>query len=43
MKNKTVNNPVAKHNFNKGGFHTPAKFVRKMKHVAKGRDHDLTL
>ena len=28
-------NPVAKHDFNKGGFHTPAKFTRKSKHKRK--------
>lgn len=29
-------NPVAKHDFNKGGFHTAAKFTRRTKH--KGKD-----
>ena len=32
-----VNNPVAKHNYHKGGFHTPKKFTRKVKH--KGKDN----
>ena len=32
------NNPVAKHDYNRGGFHTPAKFTRRTKH--KGKDND---
>lgn len=27
-----TNNPVAKYNFNKGGFHTPKKHIRRVKH-----------
>lgn len=33
-----TNNPVAKHNFNKGGFHSTKKFVRRVKH----KDKDIT-
>ena len=35
-----TNNPVAKHNFNKGGFHTPKKFVRTEKHKTKKKETD---
>ena len=28
-------NFVAKHDFNRGGFHTPNKFTRKTKHKGK--------
>lgn len=37
MKKNKQNNPVAKYDFNRGGFHTPKKFTRKTKH--KGKDY----
>jgi hypothetical protein len=35
MKKVKTNNPVAKYDFNRGGFHTPSKFTRKIKHKGK--------